>query len=105
MGFVESVLGEFGAGVEHGVGQFFGDVVGDGTLDEGFALGVHFGFDFLAHGTAQKIGLGQGVACHVAGGLLHLFLIGDDAEGFFQNRLKDGMEIDHLFLAEFAGAV
>ena len=66
------------------------DAVLDRALDEDRALRLHLLADLLAHGAAQQIGLAQRVAGQDLRDLHHLFLVDDDAEGFFQDRLERG---------------
>ena len=47
----------------------------------------------------------QRIAREILGDLLHLLLIGDDAEGFFEDRLECGMHIFDRLAAEFSGAI
>ena len=69
------------------------------------ALRVHLRFDLLAHGAAKQIGFGQRVAGKILADLLHLLLIGDDPEGFLQDRLQARVEILDFLLAELARAI
>ena len=81
MRLVEAVFGEFGAGVENGVGRRLGDAALDRAGDETLALRVHLGLNLLAHRPAQDVRLRKRITGEIPGDLLHLLLIGDDAEG------------------------
>jgi hypothetical protein len=73
-----------------------------GTFDERCALRVHLRLDLLAHRAAQQIGATERIAGHDLRRLHHLFLIDDDAVGFLQDRLEQGMRIFRIFIAVLA---
>jgi hypothetical protein len=54
---------------------------------------------------ARRKILAEAVAGKVASDLLHLLLIGDDAECFLENRLKLGMQIFDALFAELTRAI
>ena len=105
MRFVEAVFGKFGAGVEHGLGGRRRDGAGLSALEKAATLGIHLRLDLLAHGAAQEIGFRKAVAGELARDLLHLFLIGDDAESLAQKRLELGVKNLDALAAELTGAV
>ena len=83
VGLVEAVVGELGDEIENLPGAGFGHVAVARALDEGFALLVHLRLDLLAHGAADQIRVPEGKSGQFLRDLHHLFLIDDDAEGFF----------------------
>ena len=87
MAFREAVLRKFCTGIKGFYGGFFVHAVGRGPLHEAHTLRVHFRFNFLAHGAAQKIGFSGCIARQHARHLLHMFLVGDHTESFAQHRL------------------
>ena len=82
-----------------------GDAALDRAGDETLALRVHLGLDLLAHRPAQDVRLRKGIAGEIPGDLLHLLLIGDDAEGLLEDRLQDRMGVLDLLLSKLAGAI
>ncbi len=77
----------------------------DRAGEEPAALGRHLGLDLLAHGAAEQVGLGEAVAGEIAGDLLHLLLIGDDAVGRREDRLELGVQVFDRLAAELARAI
>src|SRR6201987_4796477 len=92
MRFVETVFGEFGAGIEDGLRRRGRNAAFLRPVEEEAALRVHLGLDLLSHGAAQEIGFREAVAGELARDLLHLLLISDDTEGLAQKRLELGVE-------------
>ncbi len=82
--FVEAVAREFGHQVEDAFGFFRGDFSRGATGQEFLALRGHFLAFLLAHGAAQNVGFTEGKSGEAIGDLHHLFLIQDDAVGFFE---------------------
>ncbi len=70
------------------------------TGEEFGALGSHLFLFLFAHGAAENVGFAQRKARQTVGDLHHLFLIEDDAVGFFENVLKLGK-----FVGDFGFAV
>ena len=105
MRFIKAIFRKLGAGLKNQDGNVAVHAARCGTIQEALTLRIHFRFYFLAHGAAQQVGFRQRVARQILGRLLHLFLIGDDAEGFLQDGLKFRMQILNRFLAELAGAI
>ncbi len=99
---VEAVAGELGDQLENVFSASLVYAVGHRAVDEPRLLLVHLGFDLLAHGAAQQIGLAQGVARERLGDLHHLFLINDDAVGLLQDRADERMQIVGLLLSVLA---
>ena len=99
---VEAIAGKLVDQVEQLVRLGRLDVALGTALDEAQALGVHFRLDLLAHGAAQKVGVAKRVAGQDLRGLHHLFLIDEDAIGFFEDRLQQDVRIFNLFLAVLA---
>ena len=50
----------------------------------------HFLFFLFAHGAAEKVGFAEREAGQAVGDLHHLFLVEDDAVGFFENVFQLG---------------
>ena len=59
-------------------------------------LGVHDLGLLLAHGLAEKVGLGQGEAAELDGDPHDLFLVDDQAARFLEDRLELGDVVDDL---------
>ena len=102
---VEAVFGETLEQVEDGVGLIALDAALDRAGNEILALRLHLLADLLAHGAAQQVGLAERIAGENLRGLHHLFLIDDDAEGLFQDRLELGMDVVRLLHAVLARAI
>ena len=102
---VESVFGEFCAGIEDGFGIGAPDAALDRAGDETVALRRHLLAIFLAHGAAQNIGFAETIAGQIAGDLLHLLLIGDDAVGRLQDRLELRMQVVGALVTELSRAI
>ena len=81
MRFVEPVTGEFLHQVEDEIRLLLLDAFFDRAANEIGSLRLHFASDLLAHRAAQQVGAAQAVIGHDPGGLHHLFLVGEDAEG------------------------
>ena len=93
MRFVETVVGELLQQVKDLARFFLGDVMGgQSAFDELGAFLGHFFGDLLTHGTSQQVGPAQRIACHNLGNLHHLFLVDDDALGFFQDMVDRRMD-------------
>src|ERR1700752_4390084 len=92
MRFVETVFGEFGAGIEDGLRRRGRNAASLRPFEEAAALRVHLGLDLLSHGAAQEIGFREAVAGGVARRLLDLLLIRAETEGLAQKRLELGVE-------------
>ena len=105
MGFVEAIFGKLGTSIEYLNCDVAVNPALGGTIQETLPLRIHFGFDFLAHGTTQKISFGQRIASQVLRRLLYLFLIGNNTKGFLEDRLQLGVQIFNLFLTKFARAI
>ena len=96
--FVEAVPGEFRHQVENLLGLFGGNLSHGASGQEFFALRRHFGVILFAHGAAQNVRFAERKARQAVGDLHDLFLIEDDAVGFFQNFLQLGQIVrDFLF--------
>ena len=102
---VEAVVGETFEQFENRVGLRLPDAARDAAIDEDAALLLHFAADLLAHGAAQKVGVAERIAGQNLGGLHHLLLIDDDAEGFLQHLLHLGMDVIRLLHAVLARAI
>ena len=58
---------------------------------------LHFGHLFLAHCSAQQIGLTQGVTSKILGNSHDLLLVDHDSVGLTEDRFKSGVgEVDRL---------
>ncbi len=92
MRLVEAVAGEVGDEVEEVGALLLAVTGGDATGHELGLLGVHHRLDLLAHGVAQVVGLGHGVARHLLGHLHHLLLVHHDLVGVLQQGGDGGMQ-------------
>ena len=99
MGFVETVLGEFGHLVKDSFGFFGVDAQPFGTCQEGVFLAVHLLGIFLPHGTAQQVCLTQGIAGQGTRNLHDLFLVDDNSIGVLQDRFQFRQIVHHLLAA------
>ena len=97
---VEAVAGEFFHQIENADGFLVGNFIFLAAGKELGALGGHFFFFLLAHGAAENVGFAEGEAGQAIGDLHDLFLIEDDAVGFFENVLELGK-----FVGDFGFAV
>ena len=88
MAFIKSIRGKAAHFVIQGIGNAFRNVVFGTALHKMPAFGFHDLMLFLAHGTADIIGLPKAEACQLTEDLHHLFLIDDAAVGNIQNMCK-----------------
>ena len=91
--FVEAVFGELAQAVEDRVRRGLRRCRARRALRRSGRAARPSRLDLLAHGAAQKIGLGERVAGKICADLLHLLLIGDDAVGRVQDRLELRMKV------------
>ena len=92
---VEGVAGKLLHGVEDLARELLVDPALGAPCDK---LSAHLGHLlglFLAHGTAQQVGLAQGKACQHLGDLHHLLLVQDDPVGAAQDLFHLGMRHSH----------
>ena len=85
---VEAVAGELLHQVEDLLDLLLRRPRSSAPCDEALALLGHLLELLLAHGAAQHVGIAQRIAGHAVGDLHHLFLVDDDAVGFFQQLLE-----------------
>ena len=85
MRLVESVAREFLHEIENVFGFFIGNFVRLAACEKFLPLCRHFLGLLLAHGPAENVRLPEREAGQPAGDLHDLFLIQDDAVGFFEN--------------------
>ena len=102
MGFVETVSREFLNEIEQPLGRLLPHLAPCRALDKLVALGRHFFGLFLAHRSPEDVGLPQGEPGDLMGDCHDLFLVDDDAVGFFEDGLKFGNVIRDAALAVFA---
>ena len=102
---VEAVVGEFCEQLEDRIGLPLRHAVLDRAGDEDRALLFHLGADFLAHRAAQQVGVAERIAGHHLGDLHHLFLVDDDAERLFEDRLQHRVQVFRLLVAVLARAI
>ena len=103
VGFVESIFRKLFNVIENRSCSFGIDVVGFlAPFDKPAALLGHDLRFFLAHGAAEDISLAEREAGQSLCRLLNLFLIDNDAIGFFQDGLQKRVVEDDLFVAMFA---
>ena len=88
MGFVEAIAGEFLHQIENVFRKGFVDAVVFAAIQEELLLLGHFFGFFLTHGTAQHVGVAEGVARHHLSNLHDLLLVKDNPIGGLQNRLQ-----------------
>ena len=103
MRLVEAVAGELLHQVEDLLDLLLREAAAERALDEALALRGHLLELLLAHGAAQDVGFAQRVAGEAIGDLHHLFLVDDDAVGFFENLLQLGQVVGDGLLARACG--
>ena len=99
---VEAVTGELLHQVEDLLDLLLRETLLLRAFEEALALRGHFLGLLLAHGAAQDVGFAQRIAGQAVGDLHHLFLIDDDAVGFFQDLLQLRKIVGHLLAAVLA---
>ncbi len=105
MRFVEAVVGELFQKVEH-LGRFLGvHTILTRALFELGAFSVHRLLDLFTHGPAQQVSAAQRIVRHDLRDLHHLFLVDDDALGFFKDMVNQRMDRGDLFQPVFDLAI
>ncbi len=85
------------------LGLFRRNFVRRAAGQEFLALRGHFLAVLLAHGAAQDVGFAQRKAGQAVGDLHHLFLIQNDAVGFFQNFAQLGQIVGDFLSCRACG--
>ena len=93
MRFIEAVLCEFFDEVEDFAGACSIDAIFDGALDEADALFCEEFRFFLTHGSSHDIRATEREAAQDLSGLHDLFLVDEDAVGFFEDAFEEGVRI------------
>ncbi|GBD26731.1 hypothetical protein HRbin30_02072 [bacterium HR30] len=83
VGFVETVRTKSFHLFEYGLCQFLRHPALNRTAHEASFFALHLVLFLFAHGAAQVVGIAEGVSRQHAGNLHHLFLVQNDAVGFF----------------------
>ena len=84
VGFVEPVIRKLLKKIENFAGFFLVYPVFRSAFFKLWTFRIHCLFDLFTHGPAQQISTTKAIARHNLRDLHHLFLINDDALGFFQ---------------------
>jgi len=102
MGFIEAIFSKFVHQIKNSLGLFRIEFVCLGSIQKEALLAGHLLVIFLAHGTAQQVGLSERVAGERTRNLHDLLLVDNYPIGVFQDRLQLRQVVNHLLAAMLA---